>query len=135
MHLGYEQNLYITVLSRDAKKEKPLEGEIQSTVSLGLLFSTYVLISIRSFFSLNDVYSILVLSTNSGRPMKMVAVEETILWNLSKNYLLTNDPFTDARKRFSWKKVPIRYSIRAASSVFSFFVVYACYYYHKLIFS
>lgn len=101
MHLGYEQNLYITVLSRDAKKEKPLEGEIQSTVSLGLLFSTYVLISIRSFFSLNDVYSILVLSTNSGRPMKMVAVEETILWNLSKNYLLTNDPFTDARKRFS----------------------------------
>lgn len=79
MHLGYEQNLYITVLSRDAKKEKPLEGEMQSTVSLGLVFSTYVLISIRSFFFLNDVYSILVLSTNSGRPMKMVAVEGTIL--------------------------------------------------------
>lgn len=121
MHLGYEQNLYITVLSRDAKKEKPLEGEIQSTVSLGLVFSTYVLISIRSFLFLNDVYSILVLSTNSGRPMKTVTVEETILWNLPKNYLLTNDPFTDARKRFSWKKVPIRYSIRAVSSVFSFF--------------
>lgn len=79
MHLVYEQNLYITVLSRDAKKEKPLEGEIQSAVSLGLVLSTYVLISIQSFFFLNDVYLILVLSTNSGRPMKMVAVEETIL--------------------------------------------------------